>query len=167
MNTKKSVLDYMISQYDIPNKYKDYLWFDPSQGKFLFMDVFQDWDVYDMLKKGQLRYLGKALHQGDWMLKFTYVHIEYEIIDNRAYLILNRKKSNNIIESYRCAYCYNKHTHGTLDGHRIAHCGNYHVRETVTALDGTVLNKENGYIIKSIQPKEYDYTVKKCNVCME
>lgn len=133
-------------------KIKEPIWFEPNKGKFLFMDTWQEWDVFDMIKKGQIRFIKRALHQGEWMLKFLYVHIDYEIdTDLIPRLILYRKKSNKLIQSYKCPFCYGNHRHGLLDGHRVAHCGS-NARDTVTAINGPVLKRESGYIVCSIEP---------------
>lgn len=149
---KSMFIDWSFNERFLPEKNKTPIWFEPSQSRFLFMDQWQDWDVFDMIKKGQVRFIKKAIHQGEWMLKFLYVHIDYEIgIDLIPTAILYRKKSNNIVNSYNCPFCYGNHRHGTMDGHRGTHCHGKG-RETIETIDGLTLKRSDGYFVRSIEP---------------
>jgi hypothetical protein len=73
--------------------------------------------------------------------------MEYEIKFGKAIAVLlrNRKKG----ETDKCPFCKSKHGHGNADGHRIAHCGSKFDNSTFIAVDGTVLYKKDGYILKN------------------
>ena len=54
-------------------------------------------------------------------------------------------------ETDTCPFCGRRHRHGKGDGHRVAHCGNSYIICTKrNAKDGTVLEQERGYIIRTI-----------------
>jgi hypothetical protein len=94
-------------------------------------------------------------HQGigEWFMpddrELAYIqrlmNIEYEINEGKPYAVLHRSDEHSLTE--RCPFCCDYHSHGTFDGHRIAHC----VRgwSSLVTTDGTILNRSNGYIIRS------------------
>lgn len=61
-------------------------------------------------------------------------------------LVLNRK--SNMTQTEKCGFCGHKHEHGTDDGHRVAHCGD-DAKIEITAHDGTILKRSNGYVIRT------------------
>mgnify|MGYP006367740849 FL=1 len=78
--------------------------------------------------------------------------VEYEINNNRPYLVLKRKTKTS--DTLPCPFCGSKHSHGTADGHRCSHCGHGpEVKKNVVAEDGTILNQSDGYIIKTMDKK--------------
>lgn len=48
-----------------------------------------------------------------------------------------------------CPFCGERHRHAMEDGHRVAHCEEHGIE--ITAQDGTVLNSDDGYIVRTRQ----------------
>ncbi|HEX9080214.1 MAG TPA: hypothetical protein VF795_11525, partial [Desulfuromonadaceae bacterium] len=77
--------------------------------------------------------------------------VAYERLGDRDYLVLFRQTDKSKTEY--CPFCLAQHTHGVGDGHRTAHCPPQYGRECITTIDGTILHREHGYIIKSRDPE--------------
>jgi len=99
------------------------------------------------------RDLRKFRRDGEWFDATTEVFAyirdiqfsEYEPDGARAYAVLWRDTQKSKTDP--CPFCGKRHTHGLGDGHRVAHCvdGNNQAK----AKDGTILEKEHGYIIRT------------------
>ena len=86
---------------------------------------------------------------------------QYEMYNGNPVAILFRSKTKDRTEP--CPFCAQTHKHGYPDGHRNDHCGdNITFRSTrwglqevkltpdsIIAADGTILKRENGYIIRT------------------
>ncbi len=70
---------------------------------------------------------------------------EYEILNDRPYAILWRKKGSELTDL--CPFCGLQHSHGSNPGHRIAHCSDTNKTSQIIAQDGTILYQIHGYII--------------------
>lgn len=87
-------------------------------------------------------------------LNFKSDEIEYCYIpfSTKPYLILNRLMGAE--KTLPCPFCGVEHIHGWGDGHRLAHCtspnGLSKTKASVTAPDGTVLNQDDGYVLRNI-----------------
>ena len=75
--------------------------------------------------------------------------VQYIIDGEKKILVLCRYENQE--HTLPCPFCNKTHRHGTEDGHREAHCYNYRsTRETVTAPDGSVINRRDGYDVVTI-----------------
>lgn len=72
--------------------------------------------------------------------------VEYEKYGECNYLVLYRQTS--MAKTDPCPFCFATHSHGDGDGHRVAHCSPQYGRSSIVTLDGTVLRRDQGYIIK-------------------
>ncbi|MDD2468550.1 MAG: GIY-YIG nuclease family protein [Desulfobulbus sp.] len=73
--------------------------------------------------------------------------VEYDKHGERNYLVLYRQRT--MAKTDPCPFCLAPHNHGDGDGHRVAHCLPQHGRTSIVTIDGTVLHRDHGYIIKS------------------
>jgi hypothetical protein len=87
--------------------------------------------------------------------------IQYEVdSEGRKQAVIFRETERS--STYPCPFCGKKHFHGIGDGERVAHCvpprdrkgarKNKKYKSEVTAPDGTVLRKSDGYIVRTINP---------------
>jgi len=77
-------------------------------------------------------------------------NVPYEKNGERSYLVLCRDTPK--AKTDPCPFCLCTHSHGLGDGHRVEHCHPQHSRETITTVDGTILHRDNGYIILTRNP---------------
>jgi len=89
--------------------------------------------------------------------------VVYKMLRGKAYLVLFFVDDEG--NTSGCPYCGSTHIHGMSGGHRIAHCGTGFGKESITAPDGTVLNREDGYIL--VRKAEYDELVLSNRVVMQ
>lgn len=93
---------------------------------------------------------------GEWFkpgaLELEYLqrlmNVQYEVIDGRPYALLYRDAGSEATEP--CPFCFVEHRHGLGDGHRVAHCASGW--ESVAAADGMLLERANGYIVRTASP---------------
>lgn len=80
---------------------------------------------------------------------------EYEIHHGKPYAVIQRRYETGQTED--CPFCDCSHKHSSGDGHRISHCVTIHIRgkevpprETFTASDGTVCQRKDGYVLRTV-----------------
>jgi len=81
-------------------------------------------------------------------------YVDYEVQGGRAYAVLWREREGS--KSVPCPFCGKGHTHGIGEGHRVTHCIN--PVNQVEASDGTVLFRDNGYIVRNKERYEFKTT---------
>jgi len=80
--------------------------------------------------------------------------IEYEVHGGTPYLVLYIKKEILLFNSKRCVvtedcpFCGGNHVHGYGVGHRLPHCDLCAGCGCISAEDGTMLSRHDGYILK-------------------
>jgi len=77
---------------------------------------------------------------------------KYELHDGSSFAVLSRDMERSKTDP--CPFCSKTHIHGFGDGHRGADCSGY--TQDAKAKDGTVLNKEKGYIVRTRKRKFAD-----------
>lgn len=111
-----------------------------------------------VLETALLRRFSEHKLRGEWF-KFNdelynfakgIFNVEYESDGLRNWLVLYRQSEKQKTDP--CPFCLSPHSHGIGDGHRIAHCLRQYGFESIRTLDGTILNRDDGYIIKTRDP---------------
>lgn len=96
--------------------------------------------------------------QGEWFafndelfnLAKGIFNVEYETDSGRNWLVLYRQSDKKMTDP--CPFCLVPHSHGIGDGHRVAHCLPQYGRTSIQAIDGTILDRDDGYIINTHDP---------------
>lgn len=91
-----------------------------------------------------------------WRQSLENSHFEYELIQNKAFLVVRRSNQKNVRSSkkgltYMCMFCGSQHRHGLADGHRAPHCNQVTtiLLPVIKHKDGTILYQDDGYIVRS------------------